>query len=405
MEVLLIGGGIGGLAAALCLHEVGIGCRIFEASREHEPAGVGINLQSHAVKELALLGLEDELIRGGVALQEKAFFNSHGQKIFAEPMGRFAGHEYPHITIHRADLLDVLLRAVRERLGRDAVAMGRSCVGFEQDSRGVTAHFVDAACGGNKEAIRADIAVGCDGLHSVIRRQLHPHEPDPIYSGHMSWRGLARSRPFLSGTTIAFVGAYDTALFAAYPVRSYPDGSQLINLITSLPKKLPVGNDFDKQGRLSDFIDPFRGWNFDWIDVPRELSKVNCFLELPLVDRDPLDHWTCGRVTLLGDAAHPMSPRGSNGAAQAILDGAGLARALASETNVSFALERYDAQRRPATSEIVLTNRESPPDTIISHVEGRTGGRRFDDITKIADRDELRRISENYKRVTGALGG
>ena len=405
MEVLLIGGGIGGLAAALCLHEVGIGCRIFEASREHEPAGVGINLQSHAVKELALLGLEDELIHRGVALQERAFFNSHGQRIFAEPMGRFAGREYPHITIHRADLLDVLLRAVRERLGRDAVVMGRSCVGFEQDSRGVTAHFVDPANGGNKESIRADIAVGCDGLRSVIRKQLHPHEPDPIYSGHMSWRGLARSRPFLSGASIAFVGAYDTALFAAYPVRSYPDGSQLINLIASLPKKAPLGNDSGERAQLSDFIDPFKGWSFDWIDVPRELSKVSCFLELPLVDRDPLDHWTFGRVTLLGDAAHPMSPRGSNGAAQAILDGAALARALASETNLCFALERYDAQRRPATSEIVLTNRESPPDTIISHVEGRTGGKRFDDITKIANRDELLRISENYKRVTGALGG
>ena len=307
--------------------------------------------------------------------------------------------------MHRADLLEGLLATVRERLGRDAVVMGRSCVGFEQNSRGVTAHFVDSGSGGNKEAVHAAVAVGCDGLHSVIRKQLHPNEPDPIYSGHMSWRALTRSRPFLSGASIAFVGLYDTALFAAYPVRSCPDGRQVINLIVSLPKKLPIEHDFDTRGRLNDFIDPFRGWIFDWIDVPHELSKASGFLELPLVDRDPLDRWTFGRVTLLGDAAHPMSPRGANGAAQAILDGAALARALASETNVNFALERYDALRRPATSEIVLTNRVSPPDTIISHVEGRTGGKRFDDITKIADRDELARISENHKRVTGALGG
>jgi 5-methylphenazine-1-carboxylate 1-monooxygenase len=404
MDVLLAGGGIGGLTAALWLHRVGIRCRVYEASQQYYRLGVGINLHPHAVKELAELGLEAALLHRGVVARERAFFNAHGQLIYREPVGRFAGLPHPHVTIQRADLHDILLTAVVERLGPNAIVMGHRCTGVEQDGNAVVAQLADAGSGHAQVAVRADIAVACDGLHSAIRRRFYPYEPAPIYCGKTSWRGLAHANPFLSGASVAFVGAYSTGMIAAYPVKNYPDGTQLINLIACLPKQIPVRGDFDRQGRLDDFIDRFSGWTFDWIDVPRLFSGADGVVEFPLLDRDPVSRWTFGRVTLLGDAAHPMSPRGGNGAAQAIIDAATLAQCLASEPNPSSALEKYEAQRRPATSDIVLANRQSPPDTIIEKVEARTGGSRFDAIDEIATSDELRAISENYQRVTGGFG-
>jgi hypothetical protein len=190
-------------------------------------------------------------------------------------------------------------------------------------------------------------------------------------------------------------------LFAAYPVKVYPDGTQLINLIACASKPLPVGSDFVRQGQLQEFIDGFKDWTFDWIDVPGLFAGADGLLECPLVDRDPIPRWTFGRVTLLGDAAHPMSPRGGNGAAQAIIDAATLAQCLAGVADPHVALETYEARRRPATSGIVLANRQNPPDTIIERGEARTGGARFDAIAAAA---ELRAISRSYQRVTGALG-
>jgi 2-polyprenyl-6-methoxyphenol hydroxylase-like FAD-dependent oxidoreductase len=423
MNVILVGGGIGGLTAALWLHRVGIRCRVYEACQEYSPLGVGINLQPHAVKELAELGLTAALRHRGVVIQERAFFNSHGQLIYREPVGGFAGLAHPHLTILRSDLHDILHNAVVERLGRDALVMGHRCTEIAQDGAAVVARFVDADGGGAPVALSADVAVGCDGLHSVVRSRFHPHEPAPLYCGKTSWRGLARGKAFLSGASVAFVGAYNTGMVAAYPVRKFPDGTQLINLIACLPKPNPIHGDFDRHGRLEDFIHHFTGWTFDWLDVPRLFAGADGVLELPLVDRDPIQRWTFGRVTLLGDAAHPMNPRGGNGAAQAIIDAATLARCLASEglaseglaseglaseglasgSNPVVALQAYEARRRPATSNIVLANRQNPPDTIIEKVEARTGGKRFGAIETVATSDELRAISRNYQRVTGAF--
>jgi 5-methylphenazine-1-carboxylate 1-monooxygenase len=355
------------------------------------------------VKELAELGLEAALVHRGVVARERAFFNAHGQLIYREPLGRFAGLPHPHITIQRADLHDILLTAVIERLGPDAVVMGHRCTGIAQDGNGVVAQLADAGTH-SPVAVRADIAVACDGLHSAVRRRFYPREPAPLYCGKTSWRGVARGVPFLSGASVAFVGTYNSGMVAAYPVKTYPDGTQLINLIACLPKQIPVDGDFDRQGRLDDFIGRFSGWSFDWIDIPRLFSGTDGVLELPLVDRDPISRWTFGRVTLLGDAAHPMSPRGGNGAAQAIIDAATLARCLASAGDAMSALQDYEARRRPATSDIVLANRQSPPDTITEKVEQRTGGSRFEAIGEIATSDELRAISENYQRVTGCFG-
>jgi 5-methylphenazine-1-carboxylate 1-monooxygenase len=405
MDILLAGGGIGGLTAALWLHRVGMRCRVYEASPHYNRLGVGINLQPHAMKELADLGLQAALLQRGVEAEERAYFNTRGELIYSEPVGRFAGLRHPHVIIQRADLHDILLAAVMERLGPDALLMGHRCSGIEQGDDGVIARFSKAGSGHAEVTVKADIAVACDGLHSAIRRRFYPHEPAPLYCGKTSWRGVARGKPFLSGASVVFVGAYDTGMLIAYPVKLCPDGTQLINLIACAPKKNPLGSDFDKQGRLNDFIDRFKSWTFDWIDVPRLFSSANDVVEFPLVDRDPLPRWTFGRVTLLGDAAHPMSPRGGNGAAQAIIDASTLAQCLAGEASPGIALETYEARRRPATSDIVLANRQSPPDTILERVEARTGGGRFDAIDGIAAADEFRAISRNYQRVTGALGG
>lgn len=404
MEVFLIGGGIGGLMAALCLHQVGIRCRVFEANIEFKRLGVGINLHPHAMRELSKLGLEPALTHLGVVAKEKSYFTSHGQLVFSEPCGHFAGLDHPHVAIHRADLHDLLLSTVIERLGRQAVAMGHTCIGIEQDRQSVTAHFSDTGIG-KTIALKADIAVACDGLHSAVRRQLYQNEPPPLYSGFTSWRGLVRAPPFLSGASMVLVGTLETALFMGYPIKNYPDGSQLMNLIASVPKNIPIeGNSFSGRGRLEDFIDHFKDWTFSWIDISGLFASADAFLELPLVDRDPLNRWTFGRVTLLGDAAHPMSPRGGNGAAQSMIDAATLAQALANEPDLNSALEKYEAQRRPVTNNIVLANRESPPDTIIRSVEDRTEGRSVDNLDKAVNRAELEKISKNYKRVTGAIG-
>ena len=390
MQTILIGGGIGGLTAALWLHKVGVPCRIFEASPAFRPLGVGISLQPHAMTELAEVGLAPALMSRGVVAKEKAFFTASGSLIHSEPYDT-AQLADPYVTIQRSDLHDILLGEVIRRLGPDAVVMDRRCVRVEQSGDFVTVHFVDS--NGSAKAERADIAVGCDGLHSAVRRQMYPNESAPIYSGVTSWRGLVRSSPFLSGSSIALVGAFDTALFMAYPVRQHADGGQLLNLIASVPKPVPIEIDGSgTPGRREDFIEHFREWTFDWLDVPGLLYGTDSYLELPLVDRDPLARWTFDRVTLLGDAAHPMSPRGGNGAAQSIIDAAELARSLANEPDIRSALERYEAKRRPAANTVVMANRESPPDLIIK----RAGD------GPAVDSAEFKNIWANYNRLTGA---
>jgi 2-polyprenyl-6-methoxyphenol hydroxylase-like FAD-dependent oxidoreductase len=401
MDVLLIGGGIGGLAAALALQRVGIAACICEAASQSRPDGVGINLHPHAVREFSTLGLEPALARRGVLAREMLFFNGHGQLIHDEPCGQAAGQEHPQITIHRTDLHEILLDAVRERLGPAAIHMGLRCVGLEQDGGGVTVHFSDPA-GDRAPSIRADVAIGCDGLHSAARRWLHPDEPPPLHSGHIAWRGVVRSKPFRSGASIALIGTFQTGMAAVYPIRTFADGTQLLSLTAVTAAAKGQSQPPSDTARLDDFIEQFEGWRFDWIDIPGLFARMTTIRRQPLLEREPLDRWTFSRVTLLGDAAHPMSPRGGNGAAQAIIDGSALARHLAGDPDPLSALQKYEAERRPTTSEIVRTSRHSPPDTIIAKVDKATGGRPFANLGAVADRKELGRILENYKRITGA---
>ena len=143
-EIIIVGGGISGLTLALSLHEVGIACRIYEGAPEFQRLGVGLNLHPHGVRELSKLGLEPALAKVGVETKEMNYYSRHGEFIFSEPRGRYAGYSWPQFSIHRGDFHRVLADAVRERLGAEALVMNHRCVGFTQDADGVTVHFANA---------------------------------------------------------------------------------------------------------------------------------------------------------------------------------------------------------------------------------------------------------------------
>ncbi len=401
-EIVIIGGGVGGLALALALHAARVPCRVYEAAPEIRPIGVGINLLPHATQVLAGLGLEPALARVAVATQEAVFYNRFGQLIYREPLGRDAGYAHPQFSIHRADLHAVLLDAFRERVGADRLHLGWKCTGFTQDDAAVTLAFVDAA-GAPRPAQRAAAVVGADGIHSAIRRQLFPAEGPPKYSGVNMWRGATVWPRFLSGASMVRAGWLANGKMVIYPIRNDVDGAgrQLVNWVAEIETPKHESRDWNRAGRLEDFIGAFADWHFDWLDVPALIRGAERILEFPMVDQDPLPHWTVGRVTLLGDAAHPMYPRGSNGAGQAILDARCLAGLLAGGRDAREALAAYEAERLPATAQVVLTNRANPPDAINREVWRRTGDRPFARIEDVISQDELRTLSDSYKRVAG----
>ncbi|MBI2752475.1 MAG: flavin-dependent oxidoreductase [Betaproteobacteria bacterium] len=397
MSILIVGGGIGGLTLALSLHQAGIGCRVFEAAPEIKPLGVGINLLPHATRELTELGLQEHLAKVAVTTREVVFCNRFGQFIFREPRGRFAGYDWPQFSIHRGDLHQVLLDAVHERLGANAVALGKRCVAVEQDGQGVTVRFEDGT------SVRGAAAVGCDGMHSAVRRILYPDEGPPAYQGINMWRGVTRARPYLGGASMVIGGWLEVGKIVVYPIRDAIDGpgTQLVNWVAEIQSPRNVMQDWNLAGKLEDFYPVFAGWRFDWLDVAALLRNAGTILEYPMVDRDPLPAWSRGCVTLLGDAAHPMVPRGSNGAGQAILDALALAACLRRETDPVAALRAYEAMRLKPAYDVVLMNRVNPPDAILREVYRRTGDRPFERIEDVISNDELLALSENYKRVAG----
>jgi 5-methylphenazine-1-carboxylate 1-monooxygenase len=404
MDVLIIGAGIGGLTLALSLHDVGISCRIFEVAPIMKPLGVGINLLPHAMRELDDLGLEPAIAARGIETREVSFYNRFGQHIFTEPRGRFAGYDWPQYSIHRGDLQALLLEAVRERLGPDALLTGHRFVDAEQSVDGVVARFQHSETGDTLPSARGDVLVGCDGIRSTLRARLHPGDGPLIYSGITMWRGITRWRPFLSGATMAYAGWLETGKVIFYPVRDNVDaqGRQEVNWLCEFytPPRDPRG-DWSQAGDIDDFIWACREMRFDWLDVPAFVKAADFILEYPMVDRDPLDRWSFGRMTLLGDAAHPMYPRGSNGAGQAILDARSLAGNLVKEASPVASLRAYEYDRLEATSAVVLANRQMPPDAILREVFERTGDKPFASIDDVIGHDELRSLSERYKQVAG----
>ncbi len=401
MNVVIIGAGIGGLTLGLMLHRAGISCRIFEAASELKPVGVGINILPHASRELCELGLEEALASVGVITREFHFYNRFGQFIHSEPAGRFAGYDVPQFSIHRGDLQMVLLDAFTARAGADRVVTGWRCTRVDPES-GV-AHFEDSRSGKPLEPQRGSVVVSCEGIHSTLRRQLYPDEGPPKYAGINMWRGVTRWKPILSGATMARIGWHHPAKLLLYPIRNAIDseGRQLINWVVDIETPEYEKNDWNRPGKLDDFIAPLADWHFDWLDVPQFIRSADAVFEYPMVDQDPLPRWTFGRLTLLGDAAHPMYPRGANGAAQAILDCRSLSDALENNGDPIAALKVYEAQRLPATRDVVLANRRAPPDAILQEVFRRTGDKPFTCIDDVISREELAALSESYKRIAG----
>jgi 2-polyprenyl-6-methoxyphenol hydroxylase-like FAD-dependent oxidoreductase len=400
-EVVIIGAGIGGLTLGLMLHRAGIACRIYEAASELKPIGVGINILPHASRELCELGLEEALTRVCVITREFCYFNRFGQFIYSEPAGRYGGYEYPQFSIHRGDLQMALLHAFVERAGGDRVVLGHRCTRVDADA-GV-AYFENPATGEALEPKRARVVVSCEGIHSLVRKHLYPQEGEPKYSGINMWRGVTRWTPILTGASMCRIGWHKPAKLLLYPIRNNADaeGRQLVNWVVDIETPEYEKNDWNRPGKLEDFIGALADWHFDWLDVPRFLTSADSILEYPIVDQDPLARWSFGRLTLLGDAAHPMYPRGANGAAQAILDARALSDALAAHRDPVEALKVYDAERLPKTSEVVLANRRAPPDKILQEVYRRTGDKPFRNIDEVISREEVAALSESYKRVAG----
>lgn len=402
-EIAIVGGGIAGLALALHLHARKIPCRVFEAAPEMREVGVGITLLPHAMRELAALDLQEELATCGIENIHSKFYNRFGQLIFTEPRGKYAGYPFPEYGIHRGKLHGVLYRAVRERLGPDAVQSGWRCVDFRQTTDAVTLSFNDKR-GMPLPSLSVRALIGCDGVNSMVRRAFYPQE-NVVFSGVNTWRGVTRRQPILDGRTYFRIGSFLTGNIVIYPIADYDDGSadQLINWVAQIPSGTTQKNDWNKQARAEDFVEFYREWVYDWLDIPALIRAADAIMEYPMVDKNPIDRWTFGAVTLAGDAAHPMYPRGSNGSAQALIDARVLSDLLAKAEGGEYesALRAYENARRPPTAQIVQTNRTMPPDVVIIKVEELTQDRPFTNLNDFITQDELKALSDRYKKVAG----
>lgn len=401
-DVMIVGGGIGGLVLALSLHQIGVSCRVYEGVSELKPLGAGINLLPHAVRELDEMGLLPALDAVGIRTKDASYFNHHGQLIYREVAGTAAGYAWPQFSIHRGDLQMLLYKAVLERLGPDSVVTGYKFTSVAQDHDGVTASFVDPE-GNALPKVRANVMVGCDGVSSTVRKQFYPEEGDPVYSGLTIWRGVTSHKPFLSGADTIRAGWMPVGKLMVYPIRDNidADGNQLMNWVATLERPKPTSYDWNGQAKLEDFFEPYSKWKFDWLDVPALLQKTERYMVYPMVDRNPVATWTFGRVTLLGDAAHPMYPRGSNGAGQSILDARYMTGCFKRRGVTEDALQDYDTVRVAATGKVVLMNRANPPDTVLRVVYERTAGKRFNKIEDVISSAELQEILDSYKAVAG----
>ncbi|KAB1083731.1 flavin-dependent oxidoreductase [Neorhizobium galegae] len=400
MKALIAGAGIGGLTTALQLHEAGIEVEIFERVGEVRELGVGINMLSHAVAVLADLGLQAGLDAAGIRMRELIYTNRFGQVVWQELRGLDAGQEAPQVSIHRGKLLGVIHRAVIARLGPDVIRTGCRVEGFEQTEDGVAVHL--SGTDGWRGMARGDLLVGADGIHSAIRAQLYPDEGPPIWSGIMLWRGATRWPIWRDGRTMVISGG-NFAKFVYYPIGADPAEPEMrltnwaVMAKVGEPGTSPLRREDWSRSGLSDEVLPFvrDRFHLDFVDPASIIQATENFYEYPNCDRDTLPRWSFERVTLLGDAAHAMYPVGSNGASQAILDTRCLARHLQSGDGIEAALSRYDAERRPVTSEIVLSNRLGGPEGVIDMIEARAPDG-FDDIDTVASFEERKAMVRGY---------
>ncbi len=401
--VLIAGGGIGGMALALTLHQIGVPCVIFEAVPELKPLGVGINLQPNAVRELMDLGLgEAELGSIGIQAREWALVGRNGNDVYAEPRGLLAGYRWPQYAVHRGELQMLLARTVLQRLGPEALRLGHRVTGYRHSDKGVTA-LLENRDGQHLEA-QGSLLVAADGLHSAVRAQMHPQQPPIRWGGAIMWRGTTPGVPIRSGASFVGLGSLKHRL-VLYPI-SPPDahtGLSTINWIAEITvdnSQAWSHGDWNRKVQLSDFIAHFEDWNYGWLDVPAMLRGAQEIFEYPMIDRDPVPTWVDGPVALLGDAAHVMYPVGSNGASQAIVDARVLGAALVQHGVLPQALRAYDDRLCADISALVLRNRGAGPFALLGLVDERCGGV-FDDINQVIPLAEREAFMARYKAAAG----
>lgn len=403
-RVLIVGGGIAGLATALTLHQIGVRCQVFEAVVAPKPMGVGINIQPNAVRELFAMGISAALLDTiGIEAKEWALVGLSGRDIYAEPRGRSAGYRWPQYAIHRGHLQMLLLKKVMERLGPDAVCLGHKALGYTKREDGLVDANFKLAATGEEVTYRGRALIGADGIHSVIRAQMHPEQPPIHWGGCIMWRGVTPAKAIRTGSSFVGLGTADRRL-VMYPI-SQPDhtGLSLVNWIVE--EKRAKDEAWAKAGWFTEtpidaFINLFDDMKYDWLDVPQLISGAARAFENPMIDRDPLDSWQDGPVLLLGDAAHPMYPTGSNGASQAIVDARHLGAAFLKYGVNHDALAAFDDAHREMINAIVLRNRNDGPFGLLSLVDDRCDGQ-FDNIDDIVPAEERADFMFSYRSAAG----
>lgn len=414
-KILIAGAGIGGLATALALHASGFtNIQIFEASATLTTLGVGINVQPSAVLILRNLGLLDALNKTGIRTQELNFYNRHGDSILSEKRGVHAGYDIPQFSLHRGDFQMLLLSAVKERLGESALHLNHALTSFTQDENSITAHFFQRHDGAPAEISSATgaVLIAADGINSAARRLLYPDEGPPKFSGRMLWRGCIERAPYLTCASMLWAGHADQK-FIAYPIsqRSADKGKSLVNWIAELRIRgkndgdlTPPKTDWTKAVDKEVFAGPFEGWRCGGLLMRDLIAATEKVYEFPMSDRDPVERWSFGRLTLLGDAAHAMYPIGSNGASQAIIDAESIAKHLSSTTSspvsIPEALKAYETERLPPTAKIVMANRANGPDHVLQLAEERAPSG-FSNVYDVIPKEELEEIGKVYKKVAG----
>ena len=404
MRALIIGAGIGGLTTALRLYQAGVNCEVFEQSQTVHELGVGINLLPNSVAELADAGLADRLDKAGIRTRELRYAHRLGPEIVTRPCGIDAGFPLPQYSIHRGRLQGLLLRAVRERLGPRSVRTGHRLTGFDADHLGVAAHFA-APDGGARGPVRGDVLVAADGIHSTVRSALFPGEGPPRWNGVTMWRGATDWPVFGTGQSMLIAGGNEAKL-VVYPIGAgRSPGTRLTNwaicVLAGRPGDPPPHRqDWSRRASADDIAEHIKRFRTSFVDHEGLTRATEQFFEFPMCDRDPLPSWSHGRVTLLGDAAHPMYPMGSNGAGQAIMDATCLGRCLASHSDPGVALRKYEEERLPVTSDVVLRNRAGGPEQVIDEVERRAPDG-FTRLADVIDPAEVEKIVGGYARASG----